>query len=105
MRLPRTISGMDFHNTSHSWLSAFAARLMQLRPSMSAEQAVRRAVASIHEAAGLDPWIAAEIFALARSTAPPSATPSKHHPDEPHAKRYRELFGPCSLVSVGSHRL
>jgi hypothetical protein len=83
---------MENQRTSHSWLSAFADRLMQLRPSMSAEQAVRRAVASIHEAAGLDPSIAADIFALARSP-------------EAHTKRYRELFGARAPVSVDERRV
>jgi hypothetical protein len=96
---------MDIQPTSHAWLSAFADRLMQLQPTMSTEQAVRRAVASIHEGAALDPWIAAEIFALAYSKRAPAAKARKlHTPEEPHAKRYRELFGIGTMASAEGSR-
>jgi hypothetical protein len=60
---------IDAHNT-HAWLGSFAARLIQLRPWMSIGSAVTCAVSSIHHAANVDPFRAAEVFVQLH---PPSA--------------------------------
>jgi hypothetical protein len=104
MRPSSTIASMENQYSSHSWLSAFADKLMQLRPSMSPEQAVRRAVASIHQTAGLDPRIAAEIFAMTHSSGAPAAVPRERPTAEPQVKRYRERFGVRGPASVDGRR-
>jgi hypothetical protein len=58
---------IETHNT-HSWLGSFAARLIQLRPWMSIGSAVTCAVSSIHHAANVDPFRAAEIFVALHPT-------------------------------------
>jgi hypothetical protein len=79
--------------SSHAWLATFAARLIQLRPSMSAASAVRHAVANFHHAEGLDPRHAAELMASGEPFVKPEATQPSVKRREPQSARYESMFG------------
>jgi len=49
--------------TSHIWLSMFASRLIEQRPSASLLSSVRRAVSNFQDARNLDPRGAADRYA------------------------------------------
>jgi hypothetical protein len=90
---------------THSWLGAFAARLLQLRPGMSLGSAVHCAVQNIHQSAGLDPTKAAEI--CAHNDFFSNAADARGSVDsvEAQSKRYRELFAAVlSESTVASRR-
>jgi len=53
--------------TSHSWLGAFAARLLELHPQTKIGTAIRAAVRTYHDAIGFDPRVAAEHFLVGGS--------------------------------------
>jgi len=90
---------------THSWIGSFAARLIQLRPTLNIGSAVQYAVMSIHHASDLDPRRAAEIFVLANPTAAPLRHRQAERQTEAPAARYRMLFGqrvPASASGRGS---
>jgi hypothetical protein len=78
---------------THSWLGAFAGRLLQLRPGMGLGSAVAFAVENIHRSGSLDPMKAAEICAhndFYSNIA--GATRGAASSTETHSMRYREQF-------------
>ena len=83
-----TTSCGDDPSSTHAWLGTFAARLMQLCPTMGPGSAVRHAVRSIHDAAGLDPRRAAELLVTNQLDSRPVAVPRADH-----STRYEVMFG------------
>jgi hypothetical protein len=81
--------------STHTWLGAFAARLLQLRPGFDASSAIRCAVENIHDLTELDPRCAAEQFAHANAwTLTAAQEPEAPQAGEPQSSRYRRLFSP-----------
>jgi hypothetical protein len=78
--------------SSHEWLGTFAARLIQLRPAMSADAAMRYAVMSIRHAMDLDPTHAAELLVAVEPSDTPVMPRSSGDQREPPSARYEAMF-------------
>ncbi len=75
--------------SSHFWLAMFAGRLMELRPTAGIASAVRCAVANIHDAADLDPLVAADCYAEAHDHA---TTRQAALTKQSQSTRYQAMF-------------
>ena len=88
---------------THSWLAGFAARLMQLRPQIGVGRAVAYAVASIHNAADVDPRRAAEeMFAKMDPTTEPGSRRRVQQGVDSAVPGYARLLG--RLLHPTTHR-
>jgi len=87
-----TIPGMVKPPSTHDWIGSFAGRLIQLRPSMKVSTAVQYAVMSIHHAADLDPYRAAELLLLSIPANERVGAHGAAQAPERQASRYQEMF-------------
>jgi hypothetical protein len=83
-------------HSSHAWLAAFAAHLIQLRPSMNAASAVRHAVACFHHAEDLDPLLAAELLVSGDPFVKPAPAGARVARREQPSARYEAMFAAYS---------
>ena len=78
--------------SSHEWLGAFAAHLVHLRPSMSADSAMRYALMSIRHAMDFHPKHAAELLVAVEPSDTPVTPRSVDAQREPPSARYELMF-------------
>lgn len=78
---------MDRPKTSHSWISAFAARLMQLEPSLPPGTAIQLAVHNHEFAQTLSPELAAHEFVNSQIAEAAAAAATPGVPSAPPRRR------------------
>ena len=82
----------DIAMSSHEWPGVFAAHLMQLRPSMSADSAMRYALMSIRHAMDFHPKHAAELLVAVEPSDTPVTPRTMDAQREPPSARYEAMF-------------